>query len=112
MKVWSLNPLEGFSCKSFLHILMDPSPIGESVFLILWRIKVSRKVRFFTWQVLRGRGNMKDRLSRKLPSLVGSFYCIFCRKVEEDIDHILWQCEFATSVWERFIQTFGLLFVH
>lgn len=32
VRVWSLNPLEGFSCKSFFHSLVDPSSIGESVF--------------------------------------------------------------------------------
>lgn len=49
--VWSPNPVAGFFCKSFSRILVDPSPIIESAFDVLWRIKISKKVRFFVWQV-------------------------------------------------------------
>lgn len=55
VRFWTPNPLEGFLCKSLFLCLVDLSPLGESVFLLLWRNKVPRKVRFFTWQVLHGR---------------------------------------------------------
>ena len=29
--IWSPNPSEGFSCKSFFRLLLGPSPIGEFV---------------------------------------------------------------------------------
>ena len=66
----------------------QPSPLVESVFSLVWRIKVLRKLCFFTWQVLHGRISMKDRLLRKMPLLVGHFCCILCWKAEEDLDHI------------------------
>lgn len=43
VRVWRANPLEGFSSKSFLHSLVDHSPLGDSVFSILWRIKILGK---------------------------------------------------------------------
>lgn len=48
---------------------------------------IPRKIRLFTCQVVYGRTNMLDRLVRKMPSLVGPFSCILCRKAEEDLDH-------------------------
>lgn len=47
---------------------------------------------------------------RKMSSLVGPFYCILCQKAKEDLDHILWYCDFASRVWGSFFQTFGMLF--
>lgn len=44
---WSPNPLKGLSCKSF-RLLLDPSLANESVFDVLWRIKIPKKVKFFT----------------------------------------------------------------
>ena len=38
-------------CKSLFRSLVDPSPLRMLVFLVL-RIKIPRKVRFFTRQVL------------------------------------------------------------
>ncbi|KAA0039024.1 uncharacterized protein E6C27_scaffold84G001110 [Cucumis melo var. makuwa] len=43
VRVWSPNPLEGFSCKSFLQRMVNPSLAGELVFSLVWRVKVSRK---------------------------------------------------------------------
>lgn len=35
VRVWSPNPIEDFSCKSFLRLLLDPSFVNESVFDVL-----------------------------------------------------------------------------
>lgn len=32
--------------------------------------------------------------------------------MEEDLDHIFWQCEYASSDWELFFQTFGFSLAH
>lgn len=42
------------------------------------------------------------------PSLLVIFV-IFCQKAEEDLDHILWHCEFASSTWDSFFQSFGIV---
>lgn len=102
--------MEGFSCKSFFRHLVDHSPLRKSVFSSLWRIKILRKVKFFTWQVIYGRSNIMDQFARKL-LLVGPFCCILRWKMEEDLDHILWTCEFVTSGWNHFFQAFGFSLV-
>lgn len=60
IRFWSPHP-KGFSCMSFFQYLVDPSPLGDWPFLVLWKIKVPRKVRFFTWQVLHDCANMLDK---------------------------------------------------
>ena len=44
VRVWSPNP-----SKSLFSLLLDPSPYSESVFDVVWRAKVPKKVRFFIW---------------------------------------------------------------
>lgn len=96
-----------FSCISFFNCLVDPSPLGESVFAMVWRIKIPRKVRFFTWQVLHNQANILDKLGWKLPTLFGPFVVFFVER-QGDLDHILWSCDVAVVVWDSFFQSFGM----
>ena len=59
--------MDGISCKSFFRVLVHSSPVVESVFDALSRIKIPKKVRFFVWQVWLGRLNSMDKVSRKMP---------------------------------------------
>lgn len=58
-----------------------------------WRIKIPKKVGFLFGKSLLGRVNILDRPVRRRTSLVGTFCCILCQKVEEDLDHLLWDCQ-------------------
>ena len=42
--------------------------------------------------------------------LVGPFCCMMCRKVEEDLDYLFWDCQFARVVWCSFLQEFDVSF--
>ena len=75
----------------FFSVVVDPSPSRESVFHELWRIKIPKKAKFFTWQVLLGHVNIIDRLLRNKFLLMGPSCCILYQKVKEDLDHILWR---------------------
>ena len=74
--VWSPNLMERFSCQSFFIILLDPSPVMKSVFIVLWRIKIPKKVRLFARQVLHGHANKMDRILRK--TWMGVSVCGIC----------------------------------
>ena len=73
-RVWNPNPNRGYTYKSLFSLLLD-SP-KESVFYVVWRIKVPKKVRFFIWQVLLGRVNTINKLVRRRTSLLGPFCCM------------------------------------
>ena len=51
-----------------------------------------------------GGGRPLDRLVRRRTSIVGPFCCILCWKAEEDLDHLLWECQYAQAVWSFFLQ--------
>ena len=46
-RVWHPNPSRGFSCNSLFSLLLDLVPPKESIFDVVWRTKVPKKVRFF-----------------------------------------------------------------
>ena len=78
---WSPNLSQGFMCKSLFNLLLNPSPSRESVFNVVWRIKVSKKVRFFIWQVLLGQDNTMDRLVKMREyALLGLFVACFVER--------------------------------
>lgn len=103
VRFWSPNHLEGFSCNSFFQCLVDPSPLGESVLKALWRIKILER-----WCSLLD-GFFTVVLTSCIDSwgsclcLLGFFCCILCRKAEENLDHILWLCDFTSCVWDSFL---------
>ena len=98
VRIWNPNPSEGFSCISFFRLLLDPSLLELFVFDIVWRIKIPMKVRFFIWQVLLGRVSTGDRLVRRRTTLVEPLCCILCRKAEEDMNHLFWDCQYTRTV--------------
>uniref|UniRef100_A0A9I9CGT0 2Fe-2S ferredoxin-type domain-containing protein n=1 Tax=Cucumis melo TaxID=3656 RepID=A0A9I9CGT0_CUCME len=85
----------------------DPSPSREFVFHVVWRTKVSVKVRFFIWKVLFGRVSTVDRLVRR-SSLVGPFCSLLCQRAEEDHDHPFWDCHYTPALWSMLLQDFGV----
>lgn len=44
VSIWSRDPLGGFSCKSFLATWLILLPLVCRLFLVLWRIKIPRKL--------------------------------------------------------------------
>lgn len=44
-----------------------------------------------------------------MSSIMGPFCYIFCRKVEENMDHLHWECRFASSMWNCFFHKFDFV---
>lgn len=81
----------GFLVNLYFSTYWIPLPLQSRVFCSLEGGN-EKKVKFFIRHVIYGRVNTLDRLSRKMSSLVGPFCCILCRRAEEDLDHLLWNC--------------------
>lgn len=98
---WSPNPCEGFSCSFFL-ILSSPHTSRNP-----GKFKIFKKAKSFTWQILYGRVNIMDRIQSH-SSLLWLRWCILCRKVFEDLDHVVCRCQLAILTWDSFLETFGV----
>ena len=84
-QVWSPNPSRGYTCKSLFSLLLDPSPPTESIFEVVWRTKVPKKVRFFIWQVLFGRVTLLTDLLRGGLHLLSIFVAFSVERRKETL---------------------------
>lgn len=69
--MWLHNHPEGFSSNSLFLCLVDPSLLRDSVFALMWRMRILKKIKFFIWLVVHGRVNTVDKMSRRILSLMG-----------------------------------------
>ena len=58
-----------------------------------------------------GEYNTLDRIQRYFSLVLFPQWCILCRKHEEDLDHLFWDCQFARYFlsWESFCYFLGHL---
>uniref|UniRef100_A0A803NIV3 RNase H type-1 domain-containing protein n=1 Tax=Cannabis sativa TaxID=3483 RepID=A0A803NIV3_CANSA len=71
----------------------------EEVWKKLWKIKVPAKVLHFMWKALTGCLPTRVQLLTKhvdVPCL-----CVFCNVHDESISHVLLECPYAQSCWNR-----------
>lgn len=82
--------------------------MSDIVFALSEKVQIFKKVKFFVWQILYGRVNTLDKVLRKVLDLIGTWCCILCRRVVEDLDCIFWSCAFTYVVWSRVFEEFNL----
>lgn len=67
---------------------------------ILWRSGCIPRVKFFAWLILVDRLNTKTMLRRRHINIQDDVFCVLCATgTEEDIDHLFFDCPFATQCW-------------
>lgn len=47
VRIWSSNLRDSVSCKAYFRLLSNPTPFKESIFYVVWRIKIPKKVRLY-----------------------------------------------------------------
>ncbi|QHO17244.1 uncharacterized protein DS421_10g310500 [Arachis hypogaea] len=75
----------------------------------IWKGLVPPKVELFTWFVLIGRVNTKERLSRFGILNQVDMRCVLCNRDIEQVHHLFLGCDFAWQVWNAWISVFGRL---
>jgi len=83
-----------FICGS---VLPEKSPIRKS--------KVPLKIKIFLWYLKRGVTLTKDNLAKR--NWQGNVKCFLCSLVET-IQHLFFECHFASFVWNTVHITFGI----
>lgn len=97
-----------FLCHSFFLYLVHPLPSRELIFPLMWRIIISKKMKFFVWKALHGMVNTLTGCQGRCYIWWGSWCCCLCKRVVEDLHHILWTGGFAYVMWTYFFDEFGL----
>lgn len=63
----------------------------------LWKLKIPLRIKFFLWLASRNRVLTADTLSKR--GWQGPSIYSLCCKNEEKLEHLLFECKFAVSLW-------------
>jgi retron-type reverse transcriptase len=71
-------------------------------FSLLWNSKCIPRVKCFTWLLMVDRLNTRNMLRRRNLNVQGGLSCVLCDlAVEEDRDHLFFECPFSVSCWSK-----------
>ncbi|XP_060969704.1 uncharacterized protein LOC133036942 [Cannabis sativa] len=104
-RYWSKEPSGFYSVKSSYQYLQELKgdwsiQMESDLWRILWKVKVPPKVLHFAWKAISGCLPTRTQLLRIKHVPVESL-CVFCNSEEESILHVLVDCPFANSCWNR-----------
>jgi hypothetical protein len=100
--IWQIKKNGVFSTQSLYRELMKREKIsGNEVF---WKAKLPLKIKIFLWYLKKGVILTKDNLSKR--RWKGDTKCSFCG-LEENIQHLFFDCRIARSVWNMLFITFN-----
>ena len=90
---WNLNKYGIFTVGSiYLHKMNQHTPFCHK---LIWKLKISLKIKIFFWYLQRGVILTKDNLVRK--NWKGSLKCCFCN-CNESITHLIFDCHHAKEI--------------
>ncbi len=95
---WSTNG--NFSSRSAYTFLTD-SGVNDGKINFMWKADAPLRVKLFLWLAARNRLFTADTLAKR--GWPGPSVCMFCFRSEETLQHILFECAFALSLWCRII---------
>lgn len=113
-RIFFLDSIQGgnYSVKYFTMEIAkaDPTFPRESVKGI-WRGLVSYRIEIFSWLVLRGKLNTKDKLARLeiIPS--DEIHYALCGVVPETCDHLFLHCSVSWKIWCWWLNLWNLNWV-
>ncbi|KAF5478245.1 hypothetical protein F2P56_004821 [Juglans regia] len=71
--------------------------ITKQMWKLVWNLNVPRKVKHFIWKALQS--ILPTKLNMWKRNVVEDATCPICKKEEESIQHVLWNCPAANNVW-------------
>ena len=101
--VWGLTPSGIFSVKSMYLDVINDQP--KYMHKFIWKMKVPLKIKIFMWLLHRKVILTKDNLIKR--NWQGNQRCCFCDQ-HESIQHLFFECQFATNIWRIIHMAFGL----
>lgn len=70
-----------------------------------WKVKIPKMAKFFC---LTARVNTMDRFMERASLLICLQCCTFCKGAVVDLDHFLWSCDYASTLWFCLFKVFGI----
>ncbi|XP_059064684.1 uncharacterized protein LOC131069894 [Cryptomeria japonica] len=95
--IWCGSKNGCYLVKVGITLLERDAKVKEWESKICWNNACLLKVGAFAWLAGNKRILSGDRLKKM--GFAGPFRCVLCEKAEEDVDHLLLNCEFAQKAW-------------
>jgi hypothetical protein len=100
---WKLDASGVYTTRSMYAAMCQDQAVVCSK--LIWQAQVPKKIKIFTWQLLKGRLPSSDNIClRGGPS---NGMCVLCG-TEEDVDHIFFKCVLALFMWEGLSLSLGV----
>jgi len=109
MVQWGMNGK--FSVKDLLQKADKIAKNGAEVDTLVctvWKGIAPPKVELMLWLALLGRLNTKSMLVKKKILQSQDNHCSFCAQQEEDVDHVLLNCQVSWTIWCHIATDFGV----
>ncbi|XP_047309466.1 uncharacterized protein LOC124912872 [Impatiens glandulifera] len=105
-RVWSVENNDKFDSGASWDCVRDHGNIVPWSHL-MWSTKVIPKHQFILWLSFRERLNTRDRIKKYMS--ISDPNCLLYLGHEETIEHLIWNCPFASLLWRRFFASMSLL---
>jgi hypothetical protein len=109
---WHYNRSGVFSVKSAYHVewkhqfngvtcrsLISGAPLNNPMWKNLWKLEVPAKVKIYCWRIMHGIISLKAILFSR--HIGDSGICPICNIEDEDVLHMLFNCQGAANIGER-----------
>jgi len=98
---WTMIWGSAYSSSKFYKTVFQ-SIDAHPIFKWVWKSRCTNRVKFFAWLVLVDRLNTPSMLKRRHLLGEDEVACVMCTAgLEEDIDHLFFQCLFAQQCWQK-----------
>lgn len=95
---WGSSKYAATKLYKLAFLNMPSSPL----FQVVWKSKVTPRIKFFAWLILMDRLNTKNMLARRNFNVQPNSLCVLCHdNQEETIDHLFFACSFAKRCWDK-----------
>ena len=97
---WGCSSDTYTSKEGFKVFSMFPNvPSNLAIWRKLWENKTLPKIDLFSWTLVHGRILTGDNLERR--GFVGPFQFPLCSEHRETIQHLFFECSYASNVWKQ-----------
>jgi hypothetical protein len=98
---WTMIWGSAYSSSKFYKTVFQ-SVDAHPIFKWVWKSKCTNRVKFFAWLVPVDRLNTRSMLKRRHLLGEDEVTCVmYTVGLEEDIDHLFFQCPFAQQCWQK-----------
>ena len=115
--VWGLGPdkvcwkparSKCFEVRGF-YLSFYPPTLLSYPWRMIWQLKVSPRIAFFTWSTSLGKILTTDNLRKRRVLVLD--WCYMCKSCGESLDHLLLHCPIACELWSLVFYMFGIHWV-